>query len=217
MGLEYTVYLISNKPHLYDEIQASMTPEKLHFFDGTGTASFSKLVNDCTVHCPTEVVIMMSDKVRPTAEHIKKMIDLLEKGHGFVAMYRLGFFAYKKELFRQIGMMDERYIGGGYEDDDIYIRLKEANISMYISHEVEYLKSRSSWKYSLSRPHYLEKWGGDVKLTREAFRQLPEEQYNYNLGDSIPAKFLPFPSSEIYVRKLQKYLAFKFIEEKNEL
>lgn len=208
--MNYKIYLISNKPHFFNEIQRGLSPEVLHLFDGSNYPSFSKLVNDCVVHCPTEIVIIMSDKVRPRAVHIQKMISLLDQGHGFVGMYRLGFFGFKKQLFRQIGMMDERYVGGGYEDDDLYIRLKEANISMYISEEVDYLKSRSSWNYALSRPHYLKKWGGDVKLTRVASRQMPEEKYPYDLGDSNYTQFLPFHRSEIKVRKIQKYMALQF-------
>jgi hypothetical protein len=208
--MKYKIYLISNKPQFFNEIQRGLSPEVLHLFDGSNYPSFSKLVNDCVVHCPTEIVIIMSDKVRPRASHIQKMISLLEQGHGFVGMYRLGFFGFKKQLFRQVGMMDERYVGGGYEDDDLYIRLKEANISMYISEEVDYLKSRSSWNYALSRPHYLQKWGGDVKLTRVASRQMSEENYPYNLGEGNYTEFLPFHRSEIKVRKIQKYMALQF-------
>lgn len=208
--MDYKIYLISNKPHLFDEIRNGLKPETLNYFDGSNYPSFSKLVNDCTVRCPTEIVIIMSDKVRPKYKDIRKMISLIHEGHGFVGMYRLGFFGFKKELFRKIGMMDERYVGGGYEDDDLYIRLKEANISMYLSEEVEYFKSRSSWNYALSRPHYLEKWGGDVKLTRVAKRQMPEENYPYNLGDKNYTEFLPFHKSEIKVRKTQKYMALQF-------
>jgi len=67
--------------------------------------------------------------MRPIDENIQKTVKLIEEGYAFVGMYRFGFFGFKKELFRKIGPMDERYVGGCWEDDDFYIRLREANLS----------------------------------------------------------------------------------------
>ena len=213
--MRYTNYVISNKPHLFSTIEKSLAPEKVNYFDGTGYPSFSKLVNECTAKADTEIVIIMSDKVLPTAADVQKTISLINQGYGLVGLYRFGFFGFKKELMRQIGMMDERFVGGGYEDDDFYIRLHEANIAMYITEEVTYSKSKSSWNYDRSRIHFLQKWidtdnpqyNPEAKASSKFIkRKLPEELYHYDLGPSINTKFLTSDHTVAQPRKSRKYI-----------
>ena len=213
--MPYSCYVISNKPQLFAGIEKSILPEKVNYFDGTGYPSFSKLVNECTAKADNEIVIMMSDKMLPTAANVQKAVSLINQGYGLVGLYRFGFFGFKKQLMRQIGMMDERFVGGGYEDDDFYIRLKEANIAMYITEEVEYSKSRSSWNYDRSRIHFLQKWidtenpnyNPDAKASSEFVkRKLPEEVSNYDLGPSIDTKFLTADHTVAQPRKSRKYI-----------
>jgi GT2 family glycosyltransferase len=217
---EYSCFLISNKPWLLEEIQKEASPEEIKLFDGSGYPSFSKLVNTCVSKSPTEIVILMSDKVRPTAAQISKTVSLINEGYGLVALYRFGFFGFKKELFRKVGMLDERYVGGGYEDDDYYIRLKESNVSMYVTEEVEYRKSVSSWNYDLSRPHFWNKWVNTnhpewhPQAKRSASfitRKIPEEDYSqvYDLGNSTGDSFLDFSRSVIQPTKARGYLQIK--------
>lgn len=213
--MKYSCYVVSNKPHLFSAIRKSARPEKINYFDGTGYSSFSKLVNSCIAASTTEIVIIMSDKVLPTQSDITKVVSLVEQGYGLVGLYRFGFFGFKKQLMRQIGMMDERYIGGGYEDDDMYIRLKEANISMYMTEEIEYQRSVSSWNYSLSKNHFMNKWVDTesplyhptVKLSAEHIkRKLSEEQLNYNLGKEVPTEFLSWEHTYASATKSRKYV-----------
>jgi hypothetical protein len=202
---QYKIYVISNKPHLFQNIKENIYPEQIEFFNGENYPSFSKLVNDCVVQCPTETVIIMSDKVLPTSDNIRKILDLLENGYAFVALYRLACFGFKKELFRKIGMFDERFLGGGYEDDDFYIRLKESNVAVYITEEIEYQKSKSSWNYGLAAPHFVRKWGDKSKAEGIAVRNLDEENYNYDLGSSIPVKYLSWDDSIINANRAKRY------------
>lgn len=208
---DYTCYLISNKPHLFSPIQESIAPIEINFFNGDRFDSFSKLVNSCAAQSPTEIVIMMSDKVMPKEKDVKKLLSLLEKGYGFVALYRFAFFGFKKELFRKIGPMDEGFIGGGYEDDDFYLRLKEANIAMYVTEEVPYEKRPSSWSYSLSAYHFINKWipnyDPNIKMHHnEIKRRIPEPVLTYNWGDSIPTNFLDWGQTFAIPSKARKYV-----------
>ena len=213
--MPYSCYVISNKPHLFEPIKQSMVPEKINYFDGTGYPSFSKLVNVCTEEADTEIVIIMSDKVLPTAADVQKTVSLINQGYGLVGLYRFGFFGFKKQLMRQIGMMDERFVGGGYEDDDFYIRLQEANIAMYITEEVAYSKSKSSWNYDRSRIHFLQKWidtdnpkyNPEAKASKQFVkRKLTEDTYNYNLGPAIDTTFLSADQTLAAPRKSRKYI-----------
>lgn len=191
----YTCYLISNKSEFYDPISNSISPEELIFFNGEGFPSFSKLVNTCVESCPTEIVIMMSYKVLPTADHIKKMVDLIDEGYGLVAMYRFAFFGFKKELMRKIGVLDEYFIGGGGEDDDFYVRLKESNISCYVTEEIPYTPLETTWGgYLHAKKQLREKWGGFRKVD-SIKRQYEENNWGYDLGPPTNDIFLPFESS----------------------
>ena len=207
---KYSCYLISNKFHLFSDIEKGLKPETLNFFDGTNAGSFSKLVNKCAAACPTEIVIMMSDKVRPNSEHVYKILNLLDEGYALVGLYRFAFFGFKKELFRKIGPLDERFISGGYEDDDFYIRLKEANLAAYLTEEIPYKKSISSWNHNLNKPYFIEKWiphfDSTIKFHNNKIkRRLPEETYDYDWGDKLTSTFLSWDKSYIPVSKGKKF------------
>lgn len=186
----YSLYVVSNKPHLFSAIVQSLTPERVSYFDGSGHGSFSAVVNNCIASAGTETVIIMSDKVLPKAEHVKRTIELLESGYAFVALYRFAFFGLKKELMRRIGMMDEGHVGGGYEDDDFYIRLIENNLAMYVTHDVPYTPAQSSWNPEESRKYHQSKWQWNPE-TVTLTRKLPEPPPVHNLGPSVPTTFLP--------------------------
>jgi GT2 family glycosyltransferase len=208
---KYSCYVISNKSHLFERMEKNIYPQKLNYFNGSGMNSFSQLVNQCVLSSPTEIVILMSDKILPTSENIEKILMLIEKGHGFVALYRFAFFGFKKELFRRIGPMDERFIGGGYEDDDFYLRLHESNISMYVTEEVNYEKRKSSWNYSLSLKHFVNKWvpkyNPNIKLHQNKIvRLLPEENLNYNWGDKTDYQFLDWSNTVVTASKAKRCL-----------
>jgi hypothetical protein len=208
----YSCYVISNRPHMIPPILKSVYPENITHFDGSGATSFSKLVNSCIASSTSEIVIIMSDKVLPTSEHIQKTLNLLNEGFAFVSLYRFAFFGFKKELFRTIGLLDERYIGGGFEDDDFYLRMREANLSMYVTEEIQYERLRSSWNIVDANQHFVKKWG-DIKKNNYAKRLIPEEQYTYNLGLPVPTTFKTWDQSMIKPVKVKKWSAYPIIRE----
>jgi hypothetical protein len=174
---------------MFEPIVRSIGPERVTYFNGSGYNSFAKLVNTCVANSYTETVILMSDKVLPSQEHVKTTLELLDKGYGLVALYRFAFFGFKKELMRQIGMMDEGHIGGGYEDDDFYIRCIERDIAMYVTHDVPYAPGNSGWNYDRARQYHFNKW----RFTQETMtltRHLPEPELDYDLGPSVSTQFL---------------------------
>ena len=212
---KYSSFIISHRPQMIQAVMDSIRPESVKWFDGTGYSSFSKLVNACVASADTEIVIIMSDKVFPNPVHVKKVVDLINQGYGFVALYRFAFFGFKKQLMREIGLMDERFAGGGFEDDDFYIRLHEANISMYITEEIPYLKSHSSWDRTLCESHFINKWidttaptyDPTVKLSHNIIkRNLAEENYNYDLGPAVPTNFLNWDYTFCPISKPRKYM-----------
>ena len=209
--MSHSSFVISNRPHLFEPIQQSIFPEPVKYFDGTGYPSFSNLVNSCVASADTETVILMSDKVIPTNNDVHRLLELLNQGYAMVAFYRLAFFGFKKQLLRNIGMFDERFVGGGFEDDDFYIRLKEANLGVYITHEIPYTKSSSGWNYNLAQGHFVDKWG-NITESGQVKRMLSEEQYNYNLGLEVPVEFLSWDQSVILTNKVKKYTGYPIVK-----
>ncbi|WP_238528184.1 glycosyltransferase family 2 protein [Acetonema longum] len=142
-----------------------------------------------------EKIIICNDKARPTPAAVQKILTMLQDGWGLVGLYRFGFFGFKKDLIRKIGFFDERFIGGGYEDNDFTRRLKEANISYYESEEIDYIYLPTSWQYAktnFTKNHFFKKWREEGNVTT---RQMAEEDYPYDIGPLQNINFTTFDKS----------------------
>lgn len=100
--------------------------------------SFSKMINDCIKDCSNDIMIFCSKKVQPTMNDINRIINLVNKGYGYVGLYRFACFGIHKKLINTIGYFDEEFIWGGCEDDDFRIRMNYHNIGFYEDHSVKY-------------------------------------------------------------------------------
>jgi hypothetical protein len=192
---EYSIIVPSNRESLKDETMNHLISigESPIYKNGNGYPSFSKLINDCVIECPTEIVVVCNDRARPKKEDLIKLLNLIKEGYGFVGLYAWGFFGFKKELFRQIGFMDERFVGGNYEDCDYQRRMLEGNVAMYNVFEIEYNENiQSNWDNSQTKRHYDSKWiDGDGYIER----LISEEIYNYDIGNKTNEKFLEWDKS----------------------
>lgn len=199
------IWIISNRSELAEETK-NVINHDAKIFNGDGYDSFTVMINECINMSENEIIIISNDKARPLPEHIDKIINLLNDGYGIVGLFRFGFFGFKKDLIRKIGFFDERFIGGGYEDDDMIIRTKEANISHYMIEEIPYVYIPTSWKYatpdglslnmeSIARKHFYNKWL--ISTPHSITRLLSEEDYSnkYNMGEYQSTIFLPFDKS----------------------
>lgn len=148
--------------------------------------SYCEMLNECLITSPTETVVLINDRVTPRPLEIMQMFRLLNMGYSAVAKYNIGYLMVTKELFREIGWWDERFYGGGYEDDDFCLRLRLANLAYFESQEGIY---EYSWKTSVrppggdacskSKPHFESKW----KQTNEEIRRVvPEESFEKYRG-----------------------------------
>jgi hypothetical protein len=193
--VDYTIIVPSNRNTLKDITMNHLINigEKPIYKNGHGYPSFSKLINDCVIECPTEIVVICNDRAKPTNEDLYRLLSLIEDGYGFVGLYAWGFFGFKKELFRQIGFMDERFVGGNYEDCDYMRRMLEGNVAMYNVFEINYDETvPSNWDSHKAKLHYDNKWlngNGFIK------RLIPEEIYDYNIGDKTNQNFLGWDKS----------------------
>ena len=168
--------------------------EDPYFKDGTGYPSFSKLINDCILECPTEIVMICNDRARPTPEQVQKQLRLINEGFGYVGLWSFAFFGFKKELVRKIGFMDEGFVGGNYEDSDYLRRFCEADIAVFTSTEVPYIEIPSAWDNSKTKAYYDTKWKEGDGYSK---RLKPEPTYDYDLGPSTGAQFNKWETSQL--------------------
>lgn len=207
---KYTIIVPSNRDSLKDQCIENLKKngENPIYKNGHGYPSFSKLINDCVVECPTEIVVICNDRARPTKENLNKLLNLIYEGYGFVGLYAWGFFGFKKELFRKVGFMDERFIGGNYEDADYIRRMLESDVAMYNTFEIEYNENvHSNWDSSKTKSHFDKKWSNGNGVVK---RLLDEETYNYDIGVLTNEKFLPWSNSNL--GSSQWFINYKIIK-----
>jgi len=190
----------SHRPEIAEEALRCLADWPHRLVSGIGMESCSKLFNACIVECPTETVIICNEKARPRIEHMWRTLELLDEGFGVVGLYRFGFFGFRKEFVRRVGFFDERFRGGWYEDNDMMLRMHEADIAYHMSEEVPYAQMASSWKHEEATSHFHAKW----RHVGDAFeRLLPEFAGHYDLGPSRECRFLPWSQSVLVNVPLQ--------------
>ena len=188
----YSIIIAVKDKEIATPVIDSLYPLKAEILIGKDYPSFSKLVNDAILMSKKEIVIFCSHRVRPKPSDIKKMLNLLNQGYGLVGLFRFACFGFTKQLIRTIGFFDERYEGGGFEDDDFVIRMKEADIAYYEDESIKYFRGKSTWNYNKAQKFFIKKWRFD---NDKIIRLLPEETYNYYLGSNFPKTFLPWKKS----------------------
>jgi UDP-N-acetylglucosamine 4,6-dehydratase len=178
--------------------------------------SFAKTVNKIIMqekNNSEEILIFCSHRVRPSYLDIQNLLSKIEEGHGLVTLYRLACFGFRKELFNIITLFDTRYLIGGYEDNDLYIRLQEADISYYENECIEYHKGESTWKHPpgplQSKLFFEKKWTIDT-VTKTINRNLDDLD---NFLQYSVSKYTPFKkwrdSHLIYFSEWQKIFTVK--------
>lgn len=142
--------------------------------------SYSQMVNESIVTSPTEKILLVSDRCIPTAEEGKWALETLDRGFAMVGMWGIAYMAVTKELFRTVGWFDERFLGGGFEDDDYFLRMKLSDVAVYESIHSNY---DFSWRpprkdghaaCAASEPHFNRKWH---QMTDYIARVMEEEKY----------------------------------------
>lgn len=143
--------------------------------------SYSEMVNEAMCTSPTEFIILINDRVIPKVSQVLQIIKLLENGFAAATCWSVAFMGVSKELFRTIGWWDQRFLGGGFEDDDFVLRLRLADLAYYESSVSGYDKSfksplriKNGDACSLSGPHFYRKW---QILHNEVKRVVLEEKY----------------------------------------
>jgi len=152
--------------------------------------SYAEMVNDAIATSNTEIMVFLNDRVLPKISEVEYMLDLLDQGYAAATQYSVGFIAYTKQLIRTIGWWDERYIGGGFEDDDFVLKFRLYDLAYYESEEGDY---DQSWKSPLrpdggekcakSEPWFKTKWQVSENEIRRVIPDEKYEKYEGKLGE----------------------------------
>lgn len=198
----FTIYVPSKRANFVEEL-LSLVPEAIHvYFDEHNSKCFSHMINTLITMCPTEYIIVLSDKARPLNGQIQEMKNLALTGkYGMVALHRFGAFCLDKNAIRRVGFFDERYIRGGFEDDDYMIRMREADIAIYESEAIRLISVPSSFNYDGPYIHFKEKWAFQpTKIIRMQEEETPPKKYLDALGTSErESPFLRWGDSQFLV------------------
>lgn len=111
-------------------------------------------------------LFVLNDKARPDRKAINKALLLHEKGFGLCGLYRYGFFFFNKFLIYKIGWFEERFVDGGYEDNDFTRRICEANIAYYENEEIDYIQLPTLYRQNKSKGFFGKKWTGPFNSKR---------------------------------------------------
>lgn len=160
--------LTKSQQDMLQEISNKYIVEFLHRGDkySKNYNSFSQVINEFVVEAKNEFLVFINPKVESiSSEKIEDLIDKLCSGFCWVSRISFGFWATTKELFRNIGMMDERFIGGEYEDIDFIMRLKFFNRAIFWEYQYDEYPWNTRFNFSgmrgLSRDVFSNKWYDD--------------------------------------------------------
>ena len=215
--VKVSICVMVKETSLADPVIQSLHPVPANIIIGKGI-SFSNMVNELIVQSSSsDIIIILSHRVRPTPDDIYKIINKINEGYGLVSLYRLACFGFKMDLIHKIGFFDERFVPAGYEDDDFFFRLQEANIALYEEQTVTCIEGPSLWqqelyefegvsfKQPITYKFFIKKWHRDHEK-RIIMRNLPENQLCYNLPSlSKLTIFKPWCESVLLDECVQKY------------
>lgn len=158
--------------------------------------SFSEMINNCILMCKTEIFIYSSHRIILSEENINKIIKLINEGYGTVGLYHFAFFGCHMDLFKKIGLFDEHFIPGGYEDDDIQLRLMANNIAMYDeeNENVGFMRHASTWVPDANKVYDSYKWF-HIKYSFDYENKIIRRNYNDN--NTIESEFKKFNESKM--------------------
>lgn len=107
-------------------------------------ASFSQIINEACNETKEEFIFFINPKVDINPQHIEDMLIDLCSGFCWTSKISFGFWGTTKELFRNTGLMDERYLGSEWEDNDFICRLKLFNKAIKWEYSLDLYPSKPS-------------------------------------------------------------------------
>lgn len=86
--------------------------------------SYSQLANETVDDSECEFMIFLNPKCVVSSEDLNLIIEKLSCGYCFAGVFGFAYCGISKQVFREIGMFDERFVAGEYEDNDFLLRMR---------------------------------------------------------------------------------------------
>ena len=156
-------------------------------------ASYSQIVNELVNESTNDFLFFMNPKVKPTPDQIEEMLLDLCSGFCWTSKIAFGLWGTTKELFREIGLFDETFIGSEWEDIDFICRLKQFGKAVKWQYQVELYpqeQSKVNDLRGLSHTVFNNKWieGDDnilyLDYDNSEHKKLKSYQSNYYISNS---------------------------------
>ncbi len=139
--------------------------------------SFSSLINESTNYVDDEFIIFVNPKSIPNKDDVDTIIKHLHLGYAIVNRIGFGLFGVTKELFRNVGLLDERFISGEYEDNDFAFRLKLSNLAVFSYYDV------SRYMYDNMKSRYDKLRGISSSIFHQKWKLIGDSSYKINKKD----------------------------------
>lgn len=123
--------------------------------------TYSQMANETIDDTESEFMIFINPKTIISTEDIKFIIEKLCSGYCFVSLFGFAFCGFTKELIRNVGMLDESFLGGEYEDNDYLIRMKIFDKMIYWGQDwdkYDFFKSKVDPNRGSSLTMFWRKW-----------------------------------------------------------
>lgn len=123
--------------------------------------SFSQMINEAIDDSEDEFMIFLNPKTKPSAEDLNLLVEKLSTGYCLASIMVFGFWATSKQLIREIGMMDERFISGEWEDGDLILRIMMHDKAIWLGQDwskYDYFPSKCPAYRGSSLTAFWKKW-----------------------------------------------------------
>jgi GT2 family glycosyltransferase len=201
-----TVVCITKRPWLGKRVLKPLKDFKLKLIDGNQANSFAELCNSALLSCDTDLIVICSDKCFPDAKTIMEIRGMLMAGYGLVCAYRFGCFGISTNAINRIGLFDERFVGGGYEDTDYLFRFHEQDVAVFETESIPYFPLPSLWKIAKSRDWFDKKW--HIRSGQAPKRIAAEATPRPNFEENTKITLLPFSESRLCSESIQSGIKF---------
>lgn len=182
-----------------DNFRSVLIPEK---------SSLTELWNLSIMLSPTDWVFLCNDDIifKPGwLEYLEEKIE--EDKYLLVHLFHYGAMLFHKSLILKVGWFDERFRGGGYEDNDYQLRISEANLKdkvdrshdfirreggREIGHFIDHLKYEykgENWQGENNYEWCSTKWGNGCNWRLPAIRQSEEIDWHPRYTSRYNEKF----------------------------
>lgn len=138
-------------------------------------SSFSQMINEAIDDTECEKMIFINPKTIASARDLNLLLDKLDSGYCLATLFGFAFFATTKQLIREIGMLDEKFSAGEYEDNDFIFRIRQRDAAVWWGQDWSkygYYKSPCPPERGSSLSFFWKKW----RWTGESARRTMHEE-----------------------------------------